>query len=441
MIKRFIRRVLGLSAHATQRVVRDGHTLRREALSQSALKVCDVLREAGYEASVVGGAVRDLLLDITPKDYDVATDARPEQVKPLFRRALIIGRRFRLVHVMLGPETVEVSTFRSADANTAQKDEHGRVLRDNVFGTQEEDARRRDFTVNALYFDPATEEIIDYHGGLVDLRKHVLRMIGDPETRYREDPVRMLRAVRLAAKLGLTIEAGTRAPIRRLAPLIGHVPPARVFDEMLKLLLSGHASACVRQLREEGLSKGLLPLLDVILEQPLGERFVTLALAQTDERVRTERPVSPAFLFAALLWHEVLAAWKARMAKQERPQLALEAAMDKVLDAQCEKIALTRKLTATMREVWAMQPRFEQRGGQRPFRLLESPRFRMAYDFLALRAASGEVSAELEAWWRAFQQADADTRRAMLLPDTGPRKKRRRRRRRSNADGAAPEQA
>ncbi|HEU4645918.1 MAG TPA: polynucleotide adenylyltransferase PcnB [Burkholderiales bacterium] len=441
MIKRFIRRVLGLSAHATQRVVRDGHTLRREALSQSALKVCDVLREAGYEASVVGGAVRDLLLDITPKDYDVATDARPEQVKPLFRRALIIGRRFRLVHVMLGPETVEVSTFRSADANTAQKDEHGRVLRDNVFGTQEEDARRRDFTVNALYFDPATEEIIDYHGGLADLRKHVLRMIGDPETRYREDPVRMLRAVRLAAKLGLTIEAATRAPIRRLAPLIGHVPPARVFDEMLKLLLSGHASACVRQLREEGLSKGLLPLLDVILEQPLGERFVTLALAQTDERVRTERPVSPAFLFAALLWHEVLAAWKARMAKQERPLPALEAAMDKVLDAQCENIALTRKLTATMREVWAMQPRFEQRGGQRPFRLLESPRFRMAYDFLALRAASGEVSAELEAWWRAFQQADADTRRAMLLPDTGPRKKRRRRRRRSNADGAAPEQA
>jgi len=441
MIKRFIRRVLGLSAHATQRVVRDGHTLRREALSHSALKVCDVLREAGHEASVVGGAVRDLLLDITPKDYDVATDARPEQVKPLFRRALIIGRRFRLVHVMLGPETVEVSTFRSADANTAEKDEHGRVLRDNVFGTQEEDARRRDFTVNALYFDPATEEIIDYHGGLADLRKHVLRMIGDPETRYREDPVRMLRAVRLAAKLGLTIEAGTRAPIRRLAPLIGHVPPARVFDEMLKLLLSGHASACVRQLREEGLSKGLLPLLDVILEQPLGERFVTLALAQTDERVRTERPVSPAFLFAALLWHEVLAAWKSRMAKQERPLPALEAAMDKVLDAQCEKIALTRKLTATMREVWVMQPRFEQRGGQRPFRLLESPRFRMAYDFLALRAASGEVSAELEAWWRAFQQADADTRRAMLLPDTGPRKKRRRRRRRPDADGTAPEQA
>jgi len=248
--------------------------------------------------------------------------------------------------------------------------------------------------------------------------------------------VRMLRAVRLAAKLGLTIEPATRGPIRKLAPLIGHVPPARVFDEMLKLLLSGHASACVRPLREEGLAKGLLPLLDVILEQPLGERFVTLALAQTDERVRTDRPVSPAFLFAALLWHEVLAASKARLAKGERPVPALEAAMDKVLDAQFEKLALTRKLTATMREVWAMQPRFEQRGGQRPYRLLESPRFRMGYDFLALRAASGEANAELETWWRAFQQADADTRKAMLMPDAGPRKKRRRRRRQNPA--AAP---
>jgi poly(A) polymerase len=208
---------------------------------------------------------------------------------------------------------------------------------------------------------------------------------------------------------------------------------------MLKLLMSGHASACVRQLREEGLSKGVLPLLDVILEQPLGERFVTLALAQTDDRVLSDRPVSPAFLFAALLWHEVLAAWKAREAKGERALHALEAAMDKVLDAQFEKLALTRKLTAIMREVWAMQPRFEQRGGQRPYRLLESPRFRMAYDFLALRAASGEVSAELEAWWRAFQAADADTRQAMLLPDTGPRKKRRRRRRpRRDATGEGP---
>jgi poly(A) polymerase len=436
MIKRFIRRVLGLRTDAPQRVPRERHSLRRNALTNGALKVCDVLREAGYSSFVVGGAVRDLLLGIPPKDFDVATDARPEQVKPLFRRAIVIGRRFRLVHVMLGGETVETSTFRAADANTAEKTEHGRVLRDNVFGNQEEDARRRDFTVNALYFDPASEEIVDYHGGMADLKKHLLRMIGNPETRFREDPVRMLRAVRLAAKLGFTIEASTRAPIRRLAPLLEHVPPARLYDEMIKLLMSGHASACVRQLREEGLSKGVLPLLDVILEQPLGERFVTLALAQTDDRVQSGRSVSPAFLFAALLWHEVLAASKSRQAKGERPLPALEAAMDQVLDAQSEKLALTRKLTALMREVWVMQPRFEQRGGQRPARLVESPLFRMAYDFLALRAASGEVSAELEAWWRAYQAADAETRQAMLLPDSGPRKKRRRRRRR--AQGAEP---
>jgi len=413
MIKRFIRRVLGLDSPGPVRVPQSRHGIARNQISSGALKVCDVLADHGHSAYVVGGAVRDLLLNIEPKDFDIATDARPEQIKPLFRRALLIGRRFRLVHVMLGPETLEVSTFRAADAKTAEKNEHGRVLRDNVFGTVEEDARRRDFTVNALYFDCRSGELIDYHGGLADLKKRTLRIIGDAETRFREDPVRMLRAVRLGAKLGLTIDNSTRAPIKRLAPLLEHVPPPRLFEEMLKLLLSGHANACLRQLRNEGLHKGLLPLLDVILDQPLGERFVTLALAQTDERVLADRPVSPAFLFAALLWHEVL-------------------------DAQSGKLAITRRLTATMREVWAMQPRFEERGGQRPYRLLELPRFRMAYDFLALRAASGEVPAEMEAWWRAFQSAEPETRDQMLLPDTGPKKRRRRRRGKKPAGSTEP---
>ena len=438
MIKRFIRRVLGLDAPGPQRVPSSRHTMSRKAVSTAALRVCDTLAERGFGAYVVGGAVRDVLLGIEPKDFDVATDARPEQIKPLFRRAMIIGRRFRLVHVMMGPETIEVSTFRAADNESAERDEHGRVLRDNVFGTLEEDARRRDFTVNALYFDCKTGEVIDYHGGLADLKKRTLRMIGDPETRFREDPVRMLRAVRLAAKLGLTIDGATRAPIKRMASLLENVPPPRLFEEMLKLLLSGHASACLRQLRAEGLHKGLLPLLDVILEQPLGERFVTLALAQTDERVRSDRPVSPAFLFAALLWHEVLAAWKAHEKRGERRMPALDAAMDEVLDAQSGKLAITRRLTATMREVWALQARFEERSGQRPYRLLEAPRFRMAYDFLALRAASGEVPAELESWWRAFQSGEEDTRRAMLLPDAGPRKKRRRRRGKKPASASDP---
>ncbi len=438
MIKKFIRKVLGLKAAGPKRVPRAKHDIERNRISPAALKVCSVLHEAGFSAYVVGGAVRDLLLGATPKDYDVATNARPEEVKPLFRRAIIIGRRFRIVHVILNQETVEVSTFRAAaDTSDTLKDEHGRVLRDNVFGTQEEDALRRDFSVNALYYDPATEEVIDFHDGLADLKKRTMRIIGDPVTRYREDPVRMLRAVRLAAKLGLSIETGSRAPIKKLAPLIGNVPPPRLFDEMLKLLMSGHASACVRRLRDEGLSEGLLPLLDVILDQPLGERFVTLALAQTDERVKTDRPVSPAFLFAALLWHEVLAASKAREKKGERPALALEAAMDEVLETQCDKLALTRKLTATMREVWTMQPRFEQRSGQRPYRLLESPRFRMAYDFLALRAASGEVAEELEIWWRSFQSANDETRRAMLQPESGPKPRRRRRRKKPGETSAS----
>ncbi len=438
MIKRLIRKVLGLGAKPSkvQRVPVARHHIQRTHISAAALRTCEVLQAEGYSAYVVGGAVRDLLLGVTPKDYDVATDARPEQVKPLFRRALLIGRRFRIVHVVIGQETIEVSTFRADDTQGAEKDAHGRVLRDNVFGTQEQDARRRDFSVNALYYDPNTEEVIDFHGGLADLKKRTLRMIGAAETRYREDPVRMLRAVRLAAKLGLRIDASTRAPIRKLAGLLENVPPARLFDEMLKLLMSGHANACLQQLRAEGLSEGVLPLLDVILEQPLGERFVTLALAQTDERIKTDRPVSPAFLFAALLWHEVLAASKAREARDERPIPALEAAMDEVLDTQCEKLAITRKLTATMREVWGMQPRFEQRTGQRPWRLLESPRFRMAYDFLALRAASGEVPETLEAWWRSFQFADLDTQKAMLVPDTGPRKRRRRRKKPSAAPTA-----
>jgi len=443
MIKRFIRRVLGLEQKGPLRLPRDKHHLSRDQLSPGARKVCEVLAQHGFAAHVVGGAVRDLLLRLPPKDFDIATDARPEQVKPLFRRALLIGRRFRIVHVMIGAETVEVSTFRAAQpenegTQARVQDEHGRVLRDNVFGTLEEDARRRDFSVNALYFEPATEEVIDYHGGLADLKKRTLRIIGDPETRFREDPVRMLRAVRLAAKLGLAIDAATRAPVKRLAPLLESVPPARLFDEMLKLLLSGHASACLRQLRDEGLHKGLLPLLDVILDQPLGERFVTLALAQTDARVLAGKPVSPAFLFAALLWHEVLAAWRAREKRGERSLVALDAAMDEVLELQCEKLAITRKLTATMREVWAMQPRFEQRSGQRALRLLEALRFRMGYDFLALRAASGEVAADLEAWWRAFQGADPDTRRAMLLPDTGAQKRRRRRRRKKPAAPVEP---
>ena len=315
MIRKLLERVFsGRSAKGGPKVIAfEQHGIARERLSPCARKVVLGLQEAGYAAFVVGGAVRDLLVDLEPKDFDVATSATPEEVKAVFRRSRIIGRRFRLVHVLCGQDTVEVSTFRgsaSGEDDDQVRDEHGRILRDNVFGSQAEDAIRRDFTVNALFYDPATQQILDYCGGFADLRKRVIRMIGKAEERYREDPVRMLRAVRLAAKVGGHIEPRSRAPIRTLATLMQNVPPSRLFEEMLKLLLSGHATECLLQLRSEGLAHGLLPLLDVILEQPMGERFVMLALTKTDERVREDKPVSPAFLFAALLWHEVLAAWK-----------------------------------------------------------------------------------------------------------------------------------
>ncbi len=411
------------------------HGLPRGRISSCARKVTATLQEKGYSAYVVGGAVRDLLLGRDPKDFDVATSATPDEVHAAFRRSRIIGRRFQIVHCLCGPETVEVSTFRGPAANDAanatHKDVHGRLLRDNVWGTQEEDAIRRDFTVNALFYDPTTQQILDYCGGWEDLQQKRLRMIGDPELRYPEDPVRMLRAVRLASKLGLQIEPGTRKPIKALSTLLQNVPAARLFEEMLKLLLSGHAAECVEQLRKEGLHQGLLPMLDVILEQPMGQRFVMLALHNTDERLRADKPVSPAFLFAALLWHEVLNAWKALQATGMKPMPALHEAMEQVVSQQSEKLAIPRRFTAPMKELWALQPRFEIRSGRRPVALLSHERFRAGYDFLLLRCESGEVDPELGEWWTKFQRTNDEERNAMLLPGTGkgPRRRRTRRKR------------
>jgi poly(A) polymerase len=423
------------------------HGVARAQISSCALSVTDTLQAKGFAAFVVGGAVRDLLLKRVPKDFDVATNATPEDVRGLFRRSRIIGRRFQIVHVMCGRETVEVSTFRAghdtsdepAGNDKGKTDEHGRILRDNVFGNQEQDARRRDLTINALFYDPATQQVHDYHGGVPDLQKRRLRLIGDPVQRFREDPVRMLRAVRFAAALDFEIDPATRKPIRELADLLSNVPPARLFDEMLKLLLSGHAVETVKRLRKDGLHHGLLPLLDVILEQPLGERFVMLALKNTDARIRGEKGVSPAFLFATLLWHEVLAAWKSIEAGGMPVIPALFKAMDQVMQAQAEKLAIPRRFGGDMKDIWAMQPRFEQRSGRRPYRLLELPRFRAGYDFLLLRCESGELDAEIGEWWTQFQDADANTRERMLQPDSGPKKRRRRRKPKGPSEAAAPE--
>jgi poly(A) polymerase len=439
LIKKFIRRMFNMDAEPAPRIYgRDKHGIARSSISHGALKVCEILRAHNHSAYIVGGAVRDLLLGVVPKDFDVATDAHPDEIHRLFRRSHLIGRRFKLVHVMFGQETVEVSTFRAGEGGEA--DEHGRLLRDNVYGTRVQDAARRDFTANALYYDPHDETVLDYHGGFTDVRKKTMRIIGDASLRFREDPVRMLRAVRFAAKLGFTIDPKTRAPIHDLADLIENVPAARLFEEMLKLLLSGHSAACLAKLRKEGLHHGLLPLLDVIVEQPQGERFLRLALEQTDTRIQTGKSVSPAFLFAALLWHEVLAAWKINEGKDMRSIPALYLAMDQVLEAQTDKLSIPRRLATTMKEIWALQPRLEQRSGKRAFVLLTHPRFRAGYDFALLRAESGEVPMELANWWTRFQDAETEERNAMLIPDTAPRKRPRRRRKSKTEDPQAPTQ-
>lgn len=439
MIARLIKRVFGKKPAAAkksrlQRIPFAQHGLARERILPCALKVTDTLQQGGYAAFIVGGAVRDLLLNKQPKDFDVATNATPEQVKALFRRSRIIGRRFRLVHVMCGADTIEVSTFRSNGLLTEEDDDRatdatGRIVRDNVFGSQEDDAERRDFTVNALYYDPTSQEIWDYRGGVADIEKKTLRMIGDPTTRYREDPVRMLRAARFAAKLDFRIDEATRAPVAELADLLDNVPPSRLFDEMLKLLLSGHALRGVHQLRAEGLHHGVLPLLDSLLDQPESERFITAALHNTDLRVQAEKPVSPAFLFATLLWHELQSDYAARIAAGEKPSPALFEAMDAALDRQRERLAVPRRLDGTMKEIWTLQPRFEQRSGSRPYRLLPHPRFRAGYDFLLLRGQSGEVAQELCDWWTDFQDVSDDARAEMLLPEPANQPKRKRRKR------------
>jgi poly(A) polymerase len=452
VIKKFIARVFGSKqAGATSggpRVYGPGkHGIKREDISGAALRVCEGLQQAGYRAFVVGGAVRDLLLDRHPKDFDVATDATPEQVRGVFRRSRIIGRRFRLVHVMFGAETIEVSTFRAAhvapeegEENDGRADEHGRLLRDNVFGSQEEDAIRRDFTMNALFYDPAQEEVWDYVDGVSDIKKKRVVMIGDPVARYREDPVRMLRAARLAGKLGFSIDAPTEKPIATLAPLLDNVPSARIFDEMLKLLLSGHALDCIDKLHKLGLHRQLLPSLDALMADKSSRPFVELALRRTDERIAADKGISPAFLFAALFWQPMVTRAKALEAKGMRSLQAWHEAMDETLEQQRKTLAIPRRFDVMIKEVWVAQPRFLQQSKAKAFRTLAHPRFRACYDFFELRAQVGDAPREIAEWWETFQFADEAAREAMLLPDNEPPKKRRRRRKkpggtRTGADG------
>ena len=455
MIKKFIDRLLGKAARpeapaaepviplgARVEVAADQHGIDPALVDDNAVRVVKTLKDGGFQAYIVGGAVRDLLVGLRPKDFDVATDATPEQVKALFRRAFIIGRRFRLVHVIFGRgrehEVIEVSTFRAyLDAAAAEQvagndkpsrhelaekkhvvDASGRVLRDNVWGPQIEDAARRDYTINAMYYDPVTRVVVDYHGGLADVRARLLRMIGDPEARYREDPVRIIRAVRFAAKLGFEIEPATRKPIRRMAALLANVPISRMFDEMVKLLQTGHALRSIDELKKQGLDRGIFPVLDAVLAQeppnPVREKFVRLALENTDARVAEGRAVVPSFMLACMLWHDVQGRWSLLRQGGEAPFPALQQAVDAVFDARIGDISGRGKLAGDMREIWLMQPRFERRTASSAQSLVEQARFRAGYDFLRLRADVGEVAPELADWWEDFHLGDEDERAALL---------------------------
>lgn len=418
------------------------HGIDPKMVPYSARKTCELLQERGFKAYVVGGAVRDLLIGATPKDFDVATDATPQQVKKIQRRAYIIGKRFRLVHVVYGEEIIECSTFRALDAEGVRKDQDGRVISDNVFGEMWEDAARRDFTVNAMYYDPVSEEIFDYHHGFEDIARKRIRMIGDPTERYREDPVRMMRAVRIAAKLGFKMEAATERAIPKMAGLLENVPAARLFDEMMKLFTSGHAEECLVSLRKEGLHRALLPMLDVILSEPEGEKFLMLALKRTDERIAVGKKISPAFMFCTLLWPQVVKRWEHYETKREMPRAnALFAAADDVIATQCCRLAIQNRFVADMKMIWMMQLRFERRTGKNPFTLIDHPKYRAAYDFMLLRSLLGHVPAELVTWWETFVAADLKERRNMVFAAQAEARRtgdaaREGRRRKSDADVA-----
>lgn len=427
-------------------IPRDRHNISRKRISEGALKVIARLRAAGYQAFLVGGGVRDLLLGGHPKDFDVATDARPEQVRELFRSSRIIGRRFKIVHVRLGPETIEVTTFRGShspaadpDADEAPSPQHalrsdsGMLLRDNVYGSLEEDALRRDFTVNALYYTTENFAVYDYANGMQDIEERLIRIIGDPETRYREDPVRMLRAVRFAARLDFAIEAATAQPLRKLAPLLRDVSSARMFDEVLKLLMGGHGEATFELMQQYDMVSALFPATAAAIAagHPLGDQLILRALRNTDARIAAGKPVTPAFIYAALLWPALEQEVAILTAQGMQESLAIQQAIQITLERQQRHTGIPRRFSQPMREIWELQWRLPRREPRRIQNLLEHPRLRAAYDFLLMREEAGEALGDVGAWWTQFLSAEEEERGHLLrqlAPRSGGGRKRRPRR-------------
>jgi poly(A) polymerase len=407
------------SPHSLRVIPRDQHPISRKNISSGALRVLYRLNEAGFEAYLVGGAVRDLLLGRQPKDFDVATSATPEQVKQLFRNCRLIGRRFRLAHVVFGPEIIEVATFRAGDDDGSgdREMDNGRLVRDNVYGTIEEDSVRRDFTANALYYAVSDFTVRDYVGGFDDVGARVLRLIGVPEARYREDPVRMLRAVRLAAKLEFSIDAASAEPIARLAPLLAEASNARLFDESLKLFLAGHSARVFDLLERYGLLPHLLPDTATALAldtSGLCRDMLMTALRNCDARVAEDKSVAPAFLFAALLWPAYAQDLQVLLAQGCDMAVAEQRAADRVTLRQAGRIAIPRRFSTPMHEIWWLQSRFSQRQRKRVFRLLAHPRFRAAFDFLELRASVVPELREEAQWWAKAQGMPSDALAAQL---------------------------
>ncbi len=427
-------------------ISRPEHIISRANISSSALKVLYRLRDAGYQACLVGGGVRDLLLGREPKDFDICTEAHPEQVYQLFRNCRLIGRRFRLAHIHFGREIIEVATFRAgvdAEQNNSVLLDNGRIIRDNVYGTLEEDAGRRDFTINALYYEIDNFAVFDYADGMEDLKAGLIRLIGNPEQRYREDPVRMLRAVRFAAKLGFRIHADTEVDLPRLGRLLVDIPAARLFDEVLKLFMGGCAVQTFELLRHYRLFGHLFPATERCLarqKQNFPKTLLIHALTNTDIRLAEAKPVTPAFLFAALLW-EPLRDRVARLVSADMNEYeATATAADEVIREQLRHTALPRRFSMPMREIWTLQLRLKNISGKRPARLLGHPRLRAAYDFLLLRAEAGEEVKELADWWTVFLSLDQNSQVQSLQKANNQPEPRRRRRRRRRPEAASPEE-
>lgn len=401
-------------------------------ISPNAITVMERLNEAGYAGFLVGGGVRDLLLGGSPKDFDVATDATPEQVRALFRNARIIGKRFKIVHVRYGREIIEVTTFRGQAQDSSQQvaSAQGQLLRDNVYGDLESDALRRDFTVNALYYSAADGCVHDYAGGLKDISERQLRMIGDPITRYKEDPVRLLRAVRFAAKLGFTIEPQTAEPIAEQAQFLANIPPARLFEEVLKLFLAGSATVTFQQMRDYGLFEVLFPQTAPLLDDPHYVHLLEQVMVNTDKRIRSGKRITPAFIYAAILWPPLQELLNNRpVQKGENRQDIFYDTSQMVIARQLQRVMIPKRFTIPMRQIWDLQTRLNERGGKRAYRTLQHPKFRAAYDFLLLREEAGEDLNGLGNWWTQFQNANEDDKEKLVSGlQTAAKPKRRRRR-------------